>query len=70
MATIVKKLGYKRKKGMLNYIDKNGNLAECKPGSKHKKVVAYTGIKKERGYLYFLDESGHIAKAKMKNGKR
>ena len=69
MTIIVKKLGYKRKKGMLNFIDKNGNLAQCKPGTKNKKVVVYTRIKKESGYLYFLNKDGHIAKTKMRNSK-
>ncbi len=69
MATIVKKLNFKRKKGMLYFINSDGNLAEVKPKSSHKIVVAKTSIGKKRGYLYFLDKQGNIAKVKMKNYK-
>lgn len=66
---LVKTLNYKRKKGMLYFINSDGNLAEVKPKSTHKVVVAKTNIRKQRGYLYFLDKQGNIAKAKMKNFK-
>jgi len=67
MAVVVKELEFKRKKGMLYFINTNGNLAEIKPKTKHQKVVAKTGIIKEKGYLYFLDKQGNIAKTKMRN---
>ena len=54
---------------MLYFINSDGNLAEVKPKSTHKVVVAKTNIRKQRGYLYFLDKQGNIAKAKMKNYK-
>lgn len=66
---LVKTLNFKRKKGMLYFINSDGNLAEVKPKSTHKVVVAKTNIRKQRGYLYFLDKQGNIAKAKMKNFK-
>lgn len=70
MATVVKKLNFKRKKGMLYFLNSKGDLTEVKPKTKLKKVVAKLGIKKEKGFLYFLDKNGNIAKAKMKNQKR
>ena len=66
---LVKTLNFKRKKGMLYFINRDGNLAEVKPKSTHKVVVANTNIRKQKGYLYFLDKQGNIAKAKMKNHK-
>jgi len=69
MATVVKTLNFKRKKGMLYFITSDGNLAEAKPKTAHKVVVVKTNISKERGYLYFLDKQGNISKAKMKNFK-
>lgn len=67
MSIVVKELDFKRKKGMLYFINKNGDLAEIKPKTKHQKVVAKTGIIKEKGHLYFLDKQGNIAKTKMRN---
>jgi len=66
---LVKTLNFKRKKGMLYFINSDGNLAEVKPKSTHKIVVAKTNIRKQRGFLYFLNKQGNIAKAKMKNIK-
>jgi len=67
MATVVKQINFKRKKGMLYFLNQDGNLAEIKPKTKHQKVVVKTRISKEKGFLYFLDKQGNIAKAKMKN---
>jgi len=66
---LVKTLNFKRKKGMLYFINSDGNLAEVKPNSTHKIVVAITNIRKQRGFLYFLDKQGNISNAKMKNFK-
>ena len=65
--TIVKKLNFKRKKGMLYYIDKNGNLVEFNRKSKAKNVVVRSNITKTKGYLYYLDKNGNISKSRMKN---
>ncbi|MBQ21693.1 MAG: hypothetical protein CMD31_13140 [Flavobacteriales bacterium] len=67
MATIVKQLNFKRKKGMLYFINREGDLTELKPTTKHQKVVARTGIIKEKGCLYFLDKQGNIAKTNRKS---
>ena len=67
MATEIKILNFKRKKGKLYFISKNGDLVEMIPGTSSKKVVVHTGIQKQRGYLYFLNKKGNIGKAKMKN---
>lgn len=64
---VVKQLNYQRKKGMLYFINQDGDLAEIKPKTKHQKVVVRTGITKENGYLYFLDKQGNVAKTKMRN---
>lgn len=63
--TIVKKLNFQRKKGMLYHIDKEGNLVERKPRSKVKTVVVRSRITKQRGYFYFPDKQGNISKAEM-----
>ena len=67
MATIVRQLKFKRKKGMLYFINQDGNLTEIKPKTKHQKVVVKTGITKDKGFLYFLDKQGNVAKTKMRN---
>ncbi|OIO10812.1 MAG: hypothetical protein AUJ52_03170 [Elusimicrobia bacterium CG1_02_63_36] len=72
MAKKVEKLGLKREKGFLYYIDKQGDVSCAKmarggkKGGKPKKVQK-VGIKKEKGFLYFLDKQGDISKAKMVN---
>ena len=65
MAILVKRLGFKRKKGKLYHIDFYGNLAETRPGSHKKRIVALTGIRKQSGYLYYLDKQGNISRSKM-----
>ena len=67
MAAIVKQLNFKRKKGMLYFINSDGDLTEIKPKTKHQRVVVRTGITKKRGFLYFLDKQGNVAKTKMRN---
>jgi hypothetical protein len=72
MAKKVAKVGLKREKGFLYYIDKQGDVSRAqmarggKKGGKPKKVQK-VGIKKEKGFLYFLDKQGDISKAKMVN---
>ena len=73
MAEKVLKVGLKREKGYLYYIDKKGNLAQAKMargGNKggSPKVVKNTGIKRAKGYLYFIDKAGDISRAKMVRG--
>lgn len=76
MAQKVAKVGVKRQKGYLYFIDKKGDVSCAlmargkKKGGKPKKV-AKVGIKKKAGYLYFLDKRGDISCAKLvRGGKR
>jgi len=73
MAEKVAKVGLKRKKGYLYYVDKKGNVVETKMArGKSKggggKVVAKPSVKKEKGYLYFIDKAGDVARARMLRG--
>lgn len=73
MAQKLLKLGIKRQKGYLYYIDKKGDVscAKMKRGSKKggsPKKVAKCGIKRKEGYLYFIDKKGDVCCAKMKRG--
>jgi hypothetical protein len=73
MAQKLVKLGVKRQKGCLYYIDKGGDVSCAKmargkkKGGSPKKVVK-VGIKREKGYLYFIDKQGDVSCAKMKRG--
>ena len=73
MAQKLVKLGIKRQKGYLYYIDKKGDVSCAKMARGKKKggspkKVAKVGIKRKEGYLYFLDKKGDISAAKMKRG--
>ena len=75
MAEKVAKVGVKRKKGYLYYVDKRGNVVETKMArGKAKggggKVIAKPGVKKAKGYLYFIDKKGDVSRAKMLRGGR
>lgn len=75
MAEKVAKVGIKRKKGYLYYVDKRGNVVETKMArGKSKggggKVIAKPGVKKAKGYLYFIDKRGDVSRAKMLRGGR
>lgn len=73
MAQKVAKVGVKREKGYLYFIDKDGDVSCAvmargkKKGGKPKKV-ARAGVEKKAGYLYFLDKQGDIACAKLIRG--
>ena len=73
MAEKMAKLGVKREKGFLYYIDKQGDVSCAKMARGGKKgggskKVAKCGIKRKVGYLYFLDKCGDVSAAKMKRG--
>lgn len=73
MAQKVVKLGIKRQKGCLYYIDKKGDVSCAKMARGTKKgggpkKVAKCGIKRKEGYLYFVDKQGDVSCAKMKRG--
>ena len=75
MAQKVAKLGIKRKKGYLYYVDKKGDvscakMARGKSKGGSPKKVAKCGIKRKEGYLYFIDKRGDVSCAKMKRGGR
>lgn len=75
MAQKVAKVGIKRKKGYLYYVDKRGNVVETKMArGKSKggggKVIAKPGVKKVKGCLYFIDKAGDVSCAKMLRGGR
>ena len=73
MAEKIAKLGVKREKGFLYYIDKQGDVSCAKMARGGKKgggskKVAKCGIKRKVGYPYFLDKCGDVSAAKMKRG--
>jgi len=73
MAQKVMKVGIKRKKGYLYYLDKKGDvscakMARGKSKGGNPKKVAKCGIKRKEGYLYFIDKRGDVSCAKMKRG--
>lgn len=75
MAQKVVKVGIKRKKGFLYYVDKKGDvscakMARGKSKGGSPKKVAKCGIKRKQGYLYFVDKQGDVSCAKMKRGGR
>lgn len=75
MAQKVVKLGIKRKKGYLYYVDKKGDVSCAKMARGKKKggkpqKVAKCGIKRKEGYLYFIDKQGDVSCAKMARGKK
>ena len=69
----VAKVGIKKEKGFLYFVDKNGDISCAqmargnKKGGKAKKI-AKVGIKKEPGFLYFIDKNGDISCAQMVRG--
>jgi len=77
MTQKVTKVGVKREKGWLYYIDKQGNVTRKRMnrgGAKKQslgkaEIVARTGIKREAGYLYFIDKQGDIARSLMAQRK-
>lgn len=75
MAQKVEKLGIKRQKGYLYYVDKHGDvscakMARGKSKGGSPKKVAKCGIKRKEGYLYFVDKQGDVSCAKMVRGGR
>lgn len=73
MAEKVEKVGIKREKGYLYYVDKQGDVSCAKMARGGKKggspkKVAKCGIKRKEGYLYFVDKQGDVSCAKMKRG--
>lgn len=69
----IAKVGVKKERGYLYFVDKQGDISCAKmargseKGGKAKKV-AKVGVKKESGFLYFIDKQGDISCAKMVRG--
>ena len=76
MAEQVAKVGVKKEKGYLYFVDKHGDVSCAKMARGNRKggspkKVAKVGVKKKSGYLYFIDRHGDISCAKMvRGGKR
>ena len=73
MAQKVAKVGVKKEKGYLYFVDKHGDVSCAKMARGNKKggstkKVAKVGVKKQSGYLYFIDKAGDISCAKMVRG--
>ncbi len=73
MAQKVAKVGVKKQKGYLYFVDKHGDVSCAKMARGNKKggapkKVAKVGVKKQGGYLYFIDKHGDISCAKMVRG--
>ena len=74
MAQKVAKVGVKKAKGYLYFVDKRGDVSRAKMARGKKKgrakleKVAKVGVKKKKGYLYFIDKRGDISSAKMARG--
>jgi hypothetical protein len=73
MAEKVMKLGIKRQKGYLYFLDKKGDVSCAKMARGKKKggspqKVEKCGVTKKKGYLYFIDKKGDVSCAKMKRG--
>ena len=65
MAKKAAKVGVKKEKGYLYFVDKQGDVSRAemarggrKKGKKKIEKVAKVGIKKEKGYLYFAIKPG------------
>ena len=76
MAQKVAKVGVKREKGYLYFLDKKGNVARAKMARGKKRsggkiqVVTKVGVNKKPGFLYFIDKQGDVSMAKMVRGGR
>ncbi|HOX55204.1 MAG: hypothetical protein PHI86_03880 [Candidatus Omnitrophica bacterium] len=73
MAMKVAKVGVKKVKGYLYFVDKKGDVSRAKMARGKKKggkpeKVAKVGVKKKVGFLYFIDKKGDISCAKMVRG--
>ena len=73
MANKVAKVGIKRQKDYLYFLDKKGNVSRVKMarGGKSRgksEVVAKVGVKRQSDYLYFIDKQGDVSSAKLVRG--
>jgi hypothetical protein len=73
MATKVAKVGVKRQKDYLYFLDKKGNVSRVKMarGGKSRgktELVEKVGVKRKEGFLYFIDKQGDVSCAKLSRG--
>lgn len=74
MAEKVAKVGVRKEKGYLYFVDKKGDVSRAKMARGRKKgkakieKVAKAGVRKQAGYLYFVDSKGDVSRAKMSRG--
>lgn len=69
----VKKLGLKRPKGRLLFVDGAGDVSSVKMSRDGRTKATFkrmkvkkAGIKRKKGYLYYVDKAGDISRSKMK----
>ena len=65
----IAKVGVKRQKGYLYYIDKQGDVSRARMARGGKKSgspvkVARVHVRKAAGYLYYLDKRGDVSRVK------
>lgn len=72
----VAKVGIKKDKGWLYFVDKAGDISRVammgmrkKFGTKKQKV-AKVGIKKRKDMLYFVDKQGDVSASKLVRGRK
>ncbi len=77
MAQKVAKVGGKKQKGFLYFVDKHGNVSRAKmargggkKGKVKQELVEKCAVKKQKGFLYFIDKQGDVSMAKMARGGR
>ncbi|MAE13753.1 hypothetical protein CMO92_04255 [Candidatus Woesearchaeota archaeon] len=77
MAQKVAKVGVKKKKGYLYFLDKKGDIScvemargRSKKGRAKKEKAAKVGVEKEAGFLYFIDKDGDVSRSKMARGRK
>lgn len=75
MAQKVAKVGVRKEKGFLYFVDKRGDISRVPMarGGKRSKArpqcVEKVGVAKEVGFLYFVDKQGDVSRAKLVRGR-
>jgi len=71
MSELVKKVGVKKEKGYLYFVDSDGDISRAKmvrrgsivPVDPPEKVISGVGVKREPNWNYFVDKEGHISRS-------
>lgn len=77
MSEKIMKVGLKREKGWLYYLNSDLNIqrsrmvvgGQRKDPNQRPELVLQTGMKRDPGFLYFVDKVGDIARTKAKRGR-